>query len=375
VKTQSFLSNRNIGLDLLRAGLILEGVLLHASRSLPSDNTWLYVAEREASPLFTALLSLIHTFRMEVFFFLSGMFSALIILRKGQAFFTDNRRKRVFLPLITAYIFIPPLMFVVEGLMNNRVIDLAGALHSYSKVHHLWFLASLSIMSLVVPNAFYNWASRMFGKLPLPALMAVLVILGNACFVLKFVLKDHGDFVDIIPVTARFLVYYTAGYALYVNRERIAHYANNFLMNGWLIGALAIAMWLGFYAVELGMLKGPMKYLPTLAGSVLSVMLSYWLVFTFERVHVKENRLLTSIVDSALIIYLLHYPVVIIFSWLLDSWLPANWSIIYVLIDFAIGMAASAICYMIIKRSRVASMLFGLKPKAKKVAVPLEARL
>jgi glucan biosynthesis protein C len=29
-------------------------------------------------------------------------------------------------------------------------------------------------------------------------------------------------------------------------------------------------------------------------------------------------------VDSALIIYLLHYPVAIVFSRLLDTWLPAN---------------------------------------------------
>jgi glucan biosynthesis protein C len=48
---------------------------------------------------------------------------------------------------------------------------------------------------------------------------------------------------------------------------------------------------------------------------------------------------------------------------------------VYVLIDLVIGMAASAICYMIIKRSRIASMLFDLKPKAKKIAVPLEARM
>ncbi len=77
-----------------------------------------------------------------------------------------------------------------------------------------------------------------------------------------------------------------------------------------------------------------MKYVPVMLGSVLSVMLSYWLVFSFERINVKESRILTAIVDSALIIYLLHYPVVIIFSWLLDVWLPDNLSVLYVLIDF-----------------------------------------
>ncbi len=284
MKTESFLSSRNIGLDLLRAGLILEGVLLHASRSLPGENGWYYVAQRDPSEIFTALLSMVHTFRMEVFFFLSGMFSALIILRKGQKFFTDNRRKRVLIPLISA-------------------------------------------------------------------------------------------FVELIPVTARFLVYYTAGFALYVNREKIARYANSKLMNSWLVAALVLAVWAGCYVVAHNHITGVMKYVPVMLGSVLSVMLSYWLVFSFERINVKESRILTAIVDSALIIYLLHYPVVIIFSWLLDVWLPDNLSVLYVLIDFALGIALSAVCYAIVKRSRFASFMFGLKPKDKKVAVPVEARL
>ncbi|WP_220496544.1 acyltransferase family protein [Pantoea sp. B_9] len=375
VKTESFLSSRNIGLDLLRAGLILEGVLLHASRSLPGENGWYYVAQRDPSEIFTALLSMVHTFRMEVFFFLSGMFSALIILRKGQKFFTDNRRKRVLIPLISAYLFIPPLMYFIAGQMNNTPLSLEGWLNSYTMMHHLWFLVSLSVMSLLVPGAFYQWSARQLGKMSLPMLIATLVVLGNACFVLKFLVKGRGEFVELIPVTARFLVYYTAGFALYVNREKIARYANSKLMNGWLVAALVLAVWAACYVVAHNHITGVMKYVPVMLGSVLSVMLSYWLVFSFERINVKESRILTAIVDSALIIYLLHYPVVIIFSWLLDVWLPDNLSVLYVLIDFALGIALSAVCYAIVKRSRFASFMFGLKPKDKKVAVPVEARL
>jgi len=375
VKTQSFLSSRNIGLDLLRAGLILEGVLLHASRSLPGENPWYYTAQRDPAEIFTALVSMFHTFRMEVFFFLSGMFSALIILRKGQQFFTENRRKRVLVPLISAYLFIPPLMYFITGQINDRPYSLEGWLNSYTMMHHLWFLVSLSIMSLAVPGCFYQWSARQLGKLSLPMLIALLVVLGNACFVLKFLVKGRGEFVELIPITARFLVYYTAGYALYINREKIAHYANSKLMNNWLIAALVAAVWAGCYYIAHNHISGVVKYVPVIMGSVLSAMLSYWMVFTFEKIQVKENRILTAIVDSALIIYLLHYPVVIAFSWLIDDWLPANYAVLYVLIDCAIGIGLSAVCYWFIKRSRVASMMFGLKPKAKKVPVPLEARM
>ncbi|QDY43880.1 acyltransferase family protein [Candidatus Pantoea soli] len=375
MKTHSFLSSRNIGLDLLRAGLILEGVLLHASRSLPGENGWYYVAQRDPSEIFTALLSMFHTFRMEVFFFLSGMFSALIILRKGQKFFSDNRLKRVFIPLVSAWLFIPPLMYFIAGQMNQTPYTFAGWLNSYTMLHHLWFLVSLSVMSLAIPPGFYQWSARQLGKMSLPALIATLVILGNACFVLKFMVKGRGELVELIPITLRFLVYYTAGYALYINREKIAHYTRSKLMNGWLVGALTLAVWAACYYVAHNHITGVAKYISVMMGSVLSAMLSYWLVFTFERIQVKENRVLTAIVDSALIIYLLHYPVVISFSWLLDVWLPDNFSVLYVLFDFAVGIALSGLCYMLVKRSRLASFMFGLKPKDKKPAVPVEARL
>jgi len=375
VKPQSFLSSRNIGLDLLRAGLILEGVLLHASRSLPGENPWYYTAQRDPAEIFTALLSVFHTFRMEVFFFLSGMFSALIILRKGQQFFTENRRKRVLIPLISAYLFIPPLMYFLAGQMNDEPYTLQGWLNSYTMLHHLWFLVSLSVMSLMVPGAFYQWCAHQAGKLSLPMLIALVVILGNACFVLKFLLKGRGEFIELIPVTARFMVYYAAGYALYVNREKIARYAGSRLMNNWLIAALFTVVWAGCYVVAHHHISGVVKYIPVMMGSVLSAMLSYWMVFTFEKIQVKENPLLTAIVDSALIIYLLHYPLVIVFSWIIDSWLPDSFAVLYVLIDCAIGIVLSSVCYWFIKRSRFASFMFGLKPKAKKAPVPLEARI
>jgi len=55
-----------------------------------------------------------------------------------------------------------------------------------------------------------------------------------------------------------------------------------------------------------------------------------------------------------------------------DKWLPVNWSSVYVLIDFMIGMTVNALNYLIIKRSRIALMLFVMKPKAKKIGVLLE---
>ncbi len=84
MENKTFLSSRNIGLDFLRALLILEGVLYHAARSLPGGNNWYYISGKNEADGFTALIEFMHTFRMEAFFFLSGMFSAMVILRKGS---------------------------------------------------------------------------------------------------------------------------------------------------------------------------------------------------------------------------------------------------------------------------------------------------
>jgi len=362
VENRAFLSSRNIGLDFLRALLILEGVLYHAARSLPGGNSWYYISGKNEADGFTALIEFMHTFRMEAFFFLSGMFSAMVILRKGSDFFYSNRRKRVLVPLISAFLFIPGLMYLINAEIDGEALTTQGALGAYTSLHHLWFLVSLSAMSFLVPVSFYQRTAAMIRRLPFPLLLAGLVVAANAFFVVKFFVKDFGEWVNLIPVTARFMVFYAAGYALYLNSDQIPQQARNLLVSTKVVAALGVACWLVFYAIFHFNITSSLKYLPVLCASVFSVIFSYWVVFTFEKLRMKENRLVKGVVDSALVIYLMHYPLVITFAWLLDGYLPDSLPVTYVAVVTTLGLICSAALYLIIKQLPLLSMLFGLKP-------------
>lgn len=370
METSPFLARRNIGLDFLRAILILEGVLYHAARSLPgNNNSWYYIADKNESIVFSALIEFVHTFRMEAFFFLSGMFSAMVILRKGKSFFIDNRKKRVLLPLVGAFAFIPPVMYFITAYIGGETITNNGLLHSWGYLHHLWFLVSLSIMSLIIPVSWCEKISSWFRALPLPAIVAIVIIACNFFFVVKFLVKDMGELVALLPVTARFFIYYVAGYALYVNRDQIPQIKTSFILKSWLLLPFGLITYLSFYFILDRQIEGVIKYIPTLIASVFSVLFSFWLVFFFEKMAIKESKAVKLVVDSALVVYIMHYPVVIFFSWYADSWLGKAWPLSYVATITLTGLGTSFILYSLVKRSKVLSTVFGLKPATVKPAV------
>lgn len=374
METTSFLDKRNIGLDFLRAVLILEGVLYHAARSLPgSSNAWYYIANKNESVFFSALIEFFHTFRMEAFFFLSGMFSAMVILRKGRDFFIDNRKKRVLLPLTGAFLFIPPVMYVITAYIKGNQLNLNGLLSSWAYLHHLWFLISLSVMSLIVPVSLCDKMASLFRSLPLPVIVAVIIIITNFFFAVKYVVKDMGELVALVPITARFLIYYMAGYALYINRDKIPEIKTNKIISSWFVLPMGLVTYLAFYYTLHNHIEGVTKYIPTLLASVFSVLISFWLVFFFEKMSIKENNLVKLVVDSALVVYILHYPIVILFSYLADSWIVKEYSLTYVGLITIIGLSVSFVLYAIVKRSKVLSVLFGLKPaKVKPFVIPAQ---
>lgn len=369
METSSFLARRSIGLDFLRAVLILEGVLYHASRSLPgSSNAWYYVANKNECVFFYALIEFIHAFRMESFFFLSGMFSAMVILRKGKGFFIDNRKKRVLLPLAGAFLFIPPVMYIITSFIKGEGLNPVGFLHAWTYLHHLWFLVSLSVMSLIIPVSLSDKIASLFRSLSFPVMVATIIIASNIFFAAKYVMKDMGEFVALVPITARFFIYYAAGYALYVNRDKITQIKSSKLLSIWLIAPLALATYAAFYFILDHHIVGAMKYIPTLMASVFSVLISFWLVFFFEKMNIRENNFVKLIVDSALVVYIFHYPNVISFSWIADSWVPKDMPLVYVALVTTIGLAGSMVLYLMVKRSKQLSTVFGLKPNAGKTS-------
>lgn len=102
---------RDPALDALRASMMALGIALHAAMlylaappsamALPTD--------RNHSPLMDAVFHWIHSFRMPLFFVLSGWFAVQMLSRRGLRYTWVNRLRRIGLPLLVSTITLLPV--------------------------------------------------------------------------------------------------------------------------------------------------------------------------------------------------------------------------------------------------------------------------
>lgn len=109
-------TDRLHGLDALRAGALLLGVVLHASLSFFPQQSWI-VADDSRSPGAAVVFFAIHLFRMTAFFLIAGLFAHRMLARKGWTGFVRDRAARIAAPLL---VFWPPVMAgIVVALVWN----------------------------------------------------------------------------------------------------------------------------------------------------------------------------------------------------------------------------------------------------------------
>ncbi|MFZ6775719.1 acyltransferase family protein [Undibacterium sp. Ji83W] len=162
------------GLDALRAGALMLGVLLHATMSfLPGAKFFWVVSDNQKTELLGPVFFVIHLFRMPLFFLLAGYFAHLVLQKKGLAGFIKDRFKRIVLPLLVGW----PIIFtaIVAAIVLAAWVRNGGSLPRKSPpapdfradsfpLAHLWFLYMLTLLYAVYLGL---WACcRRLGILP-----------------------------------------------------------------------------------------------------------------------------------------------------------------------------------------------------------------
>lgn len=141
------------GLDALRGGALLLGVVLHASLSYLPVPVWLF-PDDQASPLAGVLFFAIHTFRMTSFFLIAGLFAHMMLVRRGTSGFVRDRLGRIAGPLLGLWWLVFPAFIAV--IVWKAAIDNGGAVPTGGPppppltletfpLLHLWFLWVLLI--------------------------------------------------------------------------------------------------------------------------------------------------------------------------------------------------------------------------------------
>lgn len=185
------------GLDALRAGALLLGILLHALMpflpALPgvSGPSWL-VVDRESSALAGPAVTVIHLFRMVLFFALAGYFARISLHRKGTPAFLRDRSMRIGLPLVAFW----PLAVLPLGLLAGAWMQAHGralppppesllAAFTPGQLWFLWVLLECYVIAVgvraVVIRFAPRWTARIADRLTIllagPAAVPVLAVL------------------------------------------------------------------------------------------------------------------------------------------------------------------------------------------------------
>lgn len=243
---------RYYGFDALRGGMMILGIVLHAAMFYTAAPLPMMVpfTDRTQSPVFDWLFYFIHTFRMPLFFLLSGFFTALLVEKRGLWGTYRNRAARVLAPLVVGTLTVVPLasLFFVALVASLRfgthmlVPEWEQAMTLLEELRalglpddpapgHLWFLYYLCWMYLLIPLC--AWLARTSVRLPavrrLLASPPGLVVFGLWTTVTLLPIPGGLLLPDALTITPNFgLVYYasffTIGYVLHANRDSLVAY-------------------------------------------------------------------------------------------------------------------------------------------------------
>jgi glucans biosynthesis protein C len=295
---------RTSGLDVLRAFAMLLGVAYHAAWAyVPDIGPWYVVADAASHPFFKVFTSVVHSFRMQIFFALSGFFSHLVFQKRPQTFLKERFRR-----LMVPYFVCLPVVWLADtlirhwassaALMDNRYQWQAGIFRAAPL--HLWFLEYLFLFSLIAALSAQHWPAFRVGRFPVVTFFVLSLAAGLSLVALPEAAPDASFFPQPQAVV-HYGVFFYLGWLLYPQRsqlEALKSQAWPFLAVG-----LALSLWV---------FGRPVEYAPVahfaqgfIAGAYVFSFLGFAL-----RLLGFATPLLSFMIESSYWVYLAHYPVV-----------------------------------------------------------------
>ena len=377
-------AQREYFLDSIRAWLMLLGIPFHISL-IYSSHVW-HVNSAESSWWLTLFNDFIHSFRMQVFFVISGYFSYMLFLRYPLKRWWKVRVERVGIPMLTAI----PLLTLPQFIMLQYVKGKADTWHTlslYEKyntlawelVSHLWFLLVLVVMTTVSLWVFSRMRHRLstqsgtlladitWGKLSVLFLLlgiAYAALRRTLLIVYSPILSD-GLFNFVVMQTLFYLPFFVIGALAFVHPKLKALFTTP--SRGCTLGAA-----LAFVAYLLNQRYGSGDAWMYETESVITMVLGLWMVnvvfaLGHRLLNFKSARV-TYFVNASLFIYLVHHPLTLFFGAYITPHISSNLLGFIAGLVFVVGIAI--VLYEIHLRIPLLRFLFSGKPTSKPANFP-----
>lgn len=347
-------TGRYHGLDVVRATMMLLGVVIHTALVYCEPQIWIY--EDPDRTAFAGILVLaIHIFRMPAFFVMAGFFGAMLFDRRGPGGFASHRYDRIVLPLVIGWFVIYPLLawsisfaFTWSYLPPEaRTIGLAydrmslNADFAEAGPMHLWFLYYLVYYYLAFATATFllrrfagpvaelsrmAFRSLSLGRLRWVGLPAVIVVTS----LLMLPMNEPGidtteSFWPMWHVIFLYAVYFGIGWLAFGSREIVDHLKN------WAWTRFGVGVMLLVIAVILGIVTGAAIDAEEAHAQQLFVVnqclqaTTCWILIlgitgVSERMFTRANPSVRYVVDASYWIYLMHLPLTFFIPALFRGW-------------------------------------------------------
>jgi len=337
-------------LDNLRAILMWLGIVLHASAIYavqPLPNSW---RDEQRTVIADLLVTTIHAFRMPAFFILAGFFTAMLAASRGPQGLLRHRLLRLALPFALFWPLLWSSSALAAWLFINRMqhgrwgLDLLGtevltSLHRPDTLH-LWFLWLLlwfnlaTAALLLLPRRWFARPAALLGWLAhRPWGFAVLALALLACTFQypNMLLGISNHFLPPWNEWAYHALFFAFGFVLQGRQATLF----TLLQRHW--GRCAAAGLFFFVLTALDVQwHGPL-WLMAYAYHCVAWLWSFAAIGLALRMLGSRHALLGYLADSAYWVYLVHYPLTILFGALLfEQALPA-------LLKMAINIAATTL--------------------------------
>lgn len=347
-------TDRLHGLDALRGGALLLGILLHASLTFFPEQTWItHDASRSigAAWLFFA----IHLFRMTAFFLIAGLFAHMMITRRGWLGFAKDRAIRITGPLLVFWF--PVMAGIITALVwnawaNGMVTPGAPAppppTYDWTNfpLTHLWFLYVLSLfcVALLVLRAPFaaldrqgTWGrivDRVTGALigwhtpvVLAAPLTVAFWLDPEWVAFFAVPTPDAGLVPNAAALTGFGLAFGLGFLLDRRRDLLDRIARAWPV--YLLAAVAFGVW--GYALAGGPVLTPIAE-PTAAKALAAAVMAVAVYASAFAVMALCLRFLSGhspvrryLADSSYWVYILHLPLVMLAQVWVQDWAAPWW--------------------------------------------------
>ena len=344
-------------LDALRGFAMLLGILLHAGAFLvplefwPVHEAWAWETAPEAN-VYAWILSVIHGFRMPLFFLLSGFFTAMLWQSRGLQRLWRHRLKRLGVPLLAGMFTVVP---AIVWLDTADFTPLDWSLAWLGGLHHLWFLWYLLLLA-----ATFIAAVRLGLTFRHPAwwLLVPLTV------VPQYVMHEPAfgpDTEDGLIPAGRVFAYYAAFFAF-----GVFFHQRDIAVRRWWAVAIAPSLLLLLPVGVVLLYDEGFEYAGApwvwAVAAVVQVGFAWLMCFgsmgLFRWIFARERFGVRYLSDASYWLYLTHLPLVIAAQMLVVTW-PINIHLKFLLISVAIVAGLLAVYQVGVRYTMIGTVMNG----------------